>query len=177
MKTRLYGLLAEFENPTDLVAAIHKVCDGGYRRVEAYTPFPVEEVVEALPSRPTRLPLVILIGGIVGCVGGYFMQYYAAVLGYPVNIGGRPLHSWPAFIPVTFEMTVLAGAITAVLAMLALNGLPMPYHPLFHVPRFDHASRDRFFLCIEAADKKFDETATRQFLAGLSPRSVQEVPH
>jgi hypothetical protein len=177
MKTRLYGLLAEFDNPTDLVAAAHRTREAGYKRVEAYTPFPVEELTEALPVRRSKLPLVILIGGLVGGVGGYYMQYYANVIGYPLNIGGRPLHSWPSFIPVTFEMTILAAALTAVLAMLGMNGLPMPYHPLFNVPRFALASRDRFFLCIEARDPGYDEEATRQFLAGLRPRSVQEVPH
>jgi hypothetical protein len=177
VKTRLYGLVAEFDNPTDLVAAAHRAREAGYRRVEAYTPFPVEELTEALPIRRTRLPLVILIGGLVGGLGGYFMQYYANVIGYPLNIGGRPLHSWPAFIPVTFELTILAAAITAVLAMLGMNGLPMPYHPLFNVERFALASRNRFFLCIEAADPLYVEEQTRQFLAGLQPRSVQEVPH
>jgi Protein of unknown function (DUF3341) len=177
VKTRLYGLLAEFDNPTDLVAAAHQAREAGYRRVEAYTPFPVEELTEALPIRRTWLPLVILFGGLVGGLGGYFMQYYASVIGYPLNIGGRPLHSWPAFIPVTFELTILAAAITAVLAMLGMNGLPMPYHPLFNVERFALASRNRFFLCIEAADPKYEEELTRQFLAGLHPRSVQEVPH
>jgi hypothetical protein len=177
MKTRLYGLIAEFDNPTDLVAAAHRTREAGYKWVEAYTPFPVEELTEALPVRRSKLPLVILIGGLVGGVGGYYMQYYANVIGYPLNIGGRPFHSWPSFIPVTFEMTILAAALTAVLAMLGMNGLPMPYHPLFNVPRFALASRDRFFLCIEARDPRYDEEATRQFLAGLRPRSVQEVPH
>jgi hypothetical protein len=177
MKTRLYGLLAEFDNPTDLVAAAHRTREAGYKRVEAYTPFPVEELTEALPVRRSKLPLVILIGGLIGGVGGYYMQYYANVVGYPLNIGGRPLHSWPSFIPVTFELTILAAALTAVLAMLGMNGLPMPYHPLFNVPRFALASRDRFFLCIEARDPRYDEETTRQFLAGLRPRTVQEVPH
>jgi hypothetical protein len=177
MKTRIYGLLAEFDNPTVLVAAAHQAREAGYRRLDAYTPFPVEELTEALPLRRSRLPLIVLLGGIIGGLSGYFMQYYAAVIGYPVNIGGRPMHSWPAFIPVTFEMTILAASLAAVLGMLALNGLPMPYHPLFNVARFALASRNRFFLCIEAVDPKFDEPATREFLVGLNPRSVEEVPH
>jgi hypothetical protein len=177
MKTRIYGLLAEFDNPTALVAAAHHAKDAGYRRMDAYTPFPIEELTDVLPFRRSRLPLIVLLGGIIGGLSGYFMQYYASVIGYPLNIGGRPMHSWPAFIPVTFEMTILAASLSAVLGMLALNGLPMPYHPLFNVPRFALASRNRFFLCIEAVDPKFDESATRQFLVGLNPRSVEEVPH
>jgi hypothetical protein len=177
MKTRIYGLLAEFDNPTDLVAAAHKARDAGFRRMDAYTPFAVEELNDALPIRRSRLPLIVLLGGIIGGLSGYFMQYYAAVIGYPLDIGGRPMHSWPMFIPVTFEMTILAASLSAVLGMLALNGLPMPYHPLFNVPRFALASRSQFFLCIEAVDPQFEESETRQFLAGLNPRSVQEVPH
>jgi hypothetical protein len=177
MRPRLYGLVAEFDAPTALVGAARKAREGGYRRLDAYSPFPVEELTEALGMRHTKLPLLILLGGIVGCLGGYYMQYYAAVISYPINVGGRPLHSWPMFIPVTFELTILLAALTAVLGMLALNGLPMPYHPLFNVPRFALASRDRFFLCIQAIDPKFDESTTKQFLAELQPVRVEEVPH
>jgi hypothetical protein len=177
MRPRLYGLVAEFDDPTALVGAARKAREGGYRRLDAYSPFPVEELTEALGMRHTKLPLLILLGGIVGCLGGYYMQYYAAVISYPINVGGRPLHSWPMFIPVTFELTILLAALTAVLGMLALNGLPMPYHPLFNVPRFALASRDRFFLCIQAIDPKFDESTTKQFLAELQPVRVEEVPH
>jgi hypothetical protein len=177
MRPRLYGLLAEFDSPTALVAAARRAHEAGYRRLDAYTPFPVEGLDEALGVRPTRLPLLVLAGGAAGCLGGYLMQYYASVVAYPLNIGGRPLHSWPAFIPVTFEMTVLAAALAAVLSMLALNGLPMPYHPVFNVPEFALASRDRFFLCLEATDPQFDEEATRRFLTDLQPRGVWEVPH
>jgi hypothetical protein len=172
----LYGLMAEFENPTDLVNAARAAHEAGYRRMDAYTPFPVEGLAEAIGFRRTRVPLLVLIGGVTGCVGGYLMQYYCAAVSYPVDIGGRPLNSWPMFIPVTFEVTVLVASITAVVGMLALNGLPTPYHPTFNVPRFALASRDRFFLCVESRDPKFDAEATRQFLAGLRPREVSEVP-
>lgn len=176
-RTPIYGLLAEFDSPTALYEAVQRASAEGYRRMDAYSPFPIEGLAEALGLRSTRLPLVVLIGGILGCVGGYFLQYYSAVISYPINVGGRPLHSWPAFIPVTFELTILGAALFAVLGMLGLNGLPMPYHPVFNVPRFALATRDRFFLCIEAADVKFDRDTTRQFLAGLSAREVTEVEH
>src|SRR5207248_4576305 len=141
------------------------------------SPFPIEELTEALGVRPTRLRLLVLVGGLVGCLGGFFMQWYSAVVDYPINVGGRPLNSWPMFMPVTFELTVLLAGLTAVFAVLALNGLPMPYHPVFNVPRFALATRDRFFLCIEATDPRFDRAATRAFLQGLHPREVSEVEH
>jgi hypothetical protein len=169
--------MAEFENPTDLVTAAHRAYEEGYRKMDAYTPFPIEELDEALGFRHTRLPLLVLIGGLIGCIGGFMLQYYTSVINYPLNIGGRPLNSWPAFIPVTFETTILCAALTAVLGMLALNGLPMPYHPVFNVPRFALATRDRFFLCIEATDPKFEREATSAFLERLIPRVVYEVEH
>ena len=171
----VYGLLAEFDSPEDLVAAGERAYADGYRRLDAYTPFPVHGLAEAIGFRTNRLPLLVLIGGIVGAGVGFFSQYYAAVIDYPLNVGGRPLNSWPAFIPITFEVTILAAAATAVLGMLALNGLPQPYHPVFNAPRFALATRDRFFLCIEATDPRFDSEATRKFLEGLGAKEVTDV--
>ena len=171
----IYGMMAEFDEPTALVAAAHRAHAAGYRRMDAYSPFPIEELQDALGMRHTRLPLIVLIGGVVGCLGGYALQYWVSAMAYPINIGGRPFHSWPAFIPVTFECTILVAALSAVLGMLALNGLPMPYHPVFNVPRFALASRNRFFLCIEAKDPKFALDHTRQFLETLGPREVSTV--
>jgi hypothetical protein len=175
-KPTLYGLLAEFEDVTALVEAIRAARREGYTRMDAYTPFPVEEVADALGLHHSRLPWVVFGGALVGCVGGFLMQHYGAAVSYPLNIGGRPLFSWPAWIPITFELTVLLGALTAVLAMLGMNGLPQPYHPLFNVERFACASKDRVFLCVEARDPKFDLEATKNLLAGLRPREVWEVP-
>ncbi|MCI0488274.1 MAG: DUF3341 domain-containing protein [Blastocatellia bacterium] len=163
----IYGLMAEFDNPTEIVAAAHRAYEEGYRNMDAFTPFPIEELSEAIGFHHNRLPLIVLIGGIVGCLGGYLLQYWVAVIEYPLNIGGRPFHSWPAFIPITFETTVLVAALSAVFGMLALNGLPRPHHPVFNVPNFKLASRDHFFLCIESKDPKFDRKQTRQFLEGL----------
>jgi hypothetical protein len=176
MKSSLvYGLMAEFEDPKSLVAATERAHREGYRCMDAYSPFPIEELHHALGSPPSRLPLIVLIGGLFGCIGGYGLQYWVSVIAYPVIIGGKPLHSWPAFIPVTFECTILAAALSAVLGMLALNGLPMPYHPVFNLPRFALASRNRFFLCIESVDPKFDIEDTRRFLETLNPREVSSV--
>jgi len=174
-KQPVFGLMAEFEKPDDLIAAARRVREAGYKVVEAYSPFPVEGLTDALGFRGTNVPLLVLIGGIIGCVGGYLMQYYVAVIDYPNNIGGRPLNSWPSFIPITFELTVLIAALFAVLGMLALNGLPMPYHPVFNVPRFALASRDRFFLAIHSSDPKFDLEKTRSFLQSLGSREVSDI--
>ena len=174
-RSSVYGLMAEFDDPTTLVAATDRAHHQGYRRMDAYSPFPIEELHDAIGSPPSRLPLIVLIGGLLGCIGGYVLQYWVSVVAYPVNVGGKPFHSWPAFIPVTFECTILAAALAAVLGMLALNGLPMPYHPVFNVPRFALASRNRFFLVIEAADTKFELEETRRFLETLGPREVSSV--
>jgi hypothetical protein len=171
----LYGMLAEFNTPDELLAATRRAREAGYQQMDAYTPFPVEGLAEALGFQRTGLPFLVLLGGIVGGVGGYLMQYWMAAIDYPLNVGGRPLHSWPAFIPVTFELTILVAALAAVLGMLALNGLPMPYHPLFNVPRFELATRNSFFLCIEARDPKFDRDETRRFLESVKAREVSDV--
>lgn len=171
----LYGLLAEFATPEALREATQRAYSAGYRHMEAYTPFPVEGLAEALGFHRTHLPLVVLLGGIAGGLGGYLLQYWVNVIDYPLNVGGRPLHSWPAFIPVTFELTILVAALTAVLGMLALNGLPMPYHPLFNVERFATVTRDGFFLCIETRDPRFDALETRRFLESLTTSGVSEV--
>jgi len=178
VKVPIYGLVAEFPNITTLTHAAHAAYQAGYRRMDAYTPFPSEELTEALGVRQTRLPFLVLAGGVLGAVGGYALQYYSMALAYPnLNVGGRhPGESWPAFVPVMFEVTVLCAALVAVLGMLALNRLPQPYHPLFHVERFSLATGDRFFLCIEAADPKFDLERTRAFLLSLAPMECTEVP-
>jgi hypothetical protein len=171
----LYGLMAEFDSPQHLVEAAEQTRAAGYRKVDAYTPFPIEELAEALGHHHSKVPLLVLGGGIAGCLGGLGLQYWVSAIAYPLNIGGKPYWSWPAFIPVTFETTVLLAAFAAVLGMLALNGLPQPYHPVFNVPRFALASRDRYFLCIEAADPQFDRDATRAFLLGLAATEVTDV--
>ncbi|HYG80523.1 MAG TPA: DUF3341 domain-containing protein [Pyrinomonadaceae bacterium] len=174
-KPPLYGLMAEFDNPTDVVEAARATYDAGYRRINAYSPYPIEELAEAIGFHRTRLPVIVLIGGILGGLIGYGLQYYVAVIDYPLNVGGRPLHSWPSFMPITFEMTVLFAAFSAVFGMLALNKLPQPYHPVFNAERFALASRDRFFLVIEARDPKFDHDRARMFLLSLNPKEVVDV--
>jgi len=174
-KPPLYGLMAEFDNPTDVVEAARATYDAGYRRINAYSPYPIEELAEAIGFHRTRLPVIVLIGGILGGLICYGLQYYVAVIDYPINVGGRPLHSWPSFIPITFEMTILFAAFSAVFGMLALNKLPQPYHPVFNAERFALASRDRFFLVIEARDPKFDHDQARAFLESLNPKEVVDV--
>jgi hypothetical protein len=174
--SELYGLMAEFDSPRELLSAARKTFAAGYRSTEAFTPLPVHGLPRALGYAPTKLPWLTFLGGVLGGVTGYGLQYWASVIDYPLNIGGRPLHSWPAFLPVTFELTVLGAALFSVLGMLALNGLPMPYHPVFNVAQFQRASRDGFFLCIRTADAQFERDQVWRFLESLQPRTVVEVP-
>ena len=171
----MYGVMAEFENPTDLVAAARRVYSLGYRRINGYSPYPIEELSEAIGFTHTKLPLIVFIGGLLGGLGGFFMQYYIAAMDYPINVGGKPTNSWPAFIPITFEMTVLCAAFAAVLGMLMLNKLPQPYHPVFNVPNFAMATRDRFFLAVEANDPKFDHAKVIDLLKSLGALEVTDV--
>jgi hypothetical protein len=171
----LWGLMAEFETPGALVKAAERVRLAGYRKFDAYSPIPIEELTEAMGLRRTRLPLIVLCGGILGGLAGYGLEYWSQVIAYPMNVGGRPFHSWPQFIPVTFETTVLGSALAAFIGMWALNGLPQPYHPVFNVPAFERASRDRFFLTIEADDPRFDRHTTQRFLEELKAVGVSEV--
>jgi len=169
--------MAEFDSPSALVSAARAARAKGYRKLDAYSPFPIEELTEALHLHKNKLPLIVLAGGIIGGLTGFFLQYWIAVVYFPINIAGRPLNSWPSFIIITFELTILFASLSAVLGMMALCGLPMPYHPVFNVPRFSAASRNRFFLCIEAADPLFDRARTSEFLGTLEPREVSEVAH
>ena len=171
----LYGVIAEFESPSDLVAAARRVYSLGYRRINGYSPYPIEELSEAIGFTHTSLPLIVFIGGLVGGIGGFLMQYYIEVIDYPINVGGKPYNSWPAFIPITFEMTVLVAAFSAVLGMLVLNKLPQPYHPVFNLPNFAMATRDRFFLAIEANDPKFHHAEVIELLKSLNALEVNDV--
>ena len=171
----VYGLLAEFETPEELLEAAHRTCEAGFRSVDAYSPMPVEGLADAIGFRHTRLPWVVFAGGAIGALTGFFLQFYASGVHYPLNVGGRPFNSWPAFIPITFELTILGAASFAFFGLLAMNGLPTPYHPLFNVDRFERASRDRFFLCVKSKDPSFDLERTREFLESLSPFGVAEV--
>lgn len=173
---RLAGLLAEFDKPQAVLDAARAAYGAGYRRMDAFTPHPVKHLAEAIGFRRDAVAGLVLAGGLTGGTVGYLLQYWAAVVGYPLNVGGRPLHSWPSFIPVTFELTVLCASLFAVLSLLVLNGLPKPYHPVFNEPRFALASRDRFFLYLEAADPLFDEDRTRAFLRSLGAQGVYAVP-
>jgi len=171
----LYGIVAEFESPTDLVRAANKAREAGFREMDAYSPIPIEELHHALGLKDTKLPWIVLGGGLTGAVAGYGLQFWASTIAYPLNIGGRPLHSMPSFIVPAYETTILLAALGAVVGMIVLNGLPMPYHPVFNVPAFEAASSDRFFLTIETADPKFDAHATREFLHGLHPVGVSDI--
>jgi hypothetical protein len=171
----LFGLMAEFDTATALVAAARRVRQAGYAKIDAYSPFPIEELNEAMKLPRNRVPLVCLLGAITGMLAGYGLAYWSSVIAYPLNIGGRPFHSMPSFIIPAYETTILFGAFGAVVGMIALNGLPMPYHPVFNVPAFEAASSDRFFLTIEAADPKFDLEGTRAFLRELHPVGVSDI--
>jgi Protein of unknown function (DUF3341) len=171
----LYGLMAEFDSPTALVSAARKVREAGYTKIDAFSPFPIEELNEALKLPRNRVPLVTLIGGLLGLAAGYGLEYWASVVAYPLNIGGRPFHSLPAFIVPAYETTILFSAFGAVIGMIALNGLPMPYHPVFNVPQFERATSDKFFLTVEASDRKFELQTTREFLRGLHPVGVSDI--
>jgi ActD protein len=174
-KAPVYGLLAEFDTPTALVEATRRVHAEGYRRIDTFSPYPVEEAWEAMHFHDRRLSFIVLAGGLLGMCSGYGLEYWVHVIAYPVNVAGKPLNSWPQFIPVTFEMTILFAALAAVIGMIALNGLPMPYHPAFNVERFARASQDKFFLLVESADPKFDRQQTMDFLKGLNASEVNEV--
>ena len=172
---KLFGLLAEFDSATAIVNAARRTREAGYTKIDAYSPFPIHEMDEALKLKRTKLPWLVLGGGLTGMLGGFALQYWASVIQYPLNIGGRPMASWPSFIVPAFETTILLASLTAVIGMIALNGLPLPYHPVFNVPQFDNASSDRFFLSIETTDPKFDLAATRAFLEGLNPLGVSDI--
>jgi len=174
-KLPIYGLIAEFDSPEALLEAAHRVFAAGFRKIDAYSPFTVDGLAEAIGFHYTRVPLIVLIGGIIGCLGGFYLQYWVAAIDYPINIGGRPFNSWPSFIPVTFELTILIASLFAFFGVLALNRLPMPYHPVFNVERFELASRNRFFLCIEAVDSKFELERTRRFLDEIGSLGTYEV--
>jgi hypothetical protein len=176
-RTPIYGVMAEFETAQDLLEAARRARQAGYRDLDAYTPYPVEGLADELGLTRTRVPFVVLVAGLVGAAVGFFMQWWTMAVDYPFNIGGRPQNSWPVFIPITFELMVLVASFAALLGMLFLNGLPRPHHPVFNVPQFARASQDRFFLCIEATDPRFDREGTRQFLMGLHATEVTEVPH
>jgi hypothetical protein len=177
MKGPVYGVMAEFDTPTGLVQATRAAVAKGYKKLDAYSPFPIEELSDALHLHRNKLPLIVLGGGLTGAMLGYLLQYFITVIYYPINVAGRPLHSWPSYIIITFELTILFGSLSAVGGLFALCGLPMPYHPVFNAPRFALASKDRFFLCIESTDPLFDRMQTTQFLETLEPKEVSEVAH
>ena len=172
----MYGVLAEFSSPEALVEAATAAAARGFTRMDAYSPFPIEGLARAMGRRRSLLPLAFLIGGLAGGGGGYFMEYYSMAIDYPLNVAGRPLHSWPSFIPVTFELTVLIAALTGVITLLIALRLPRPHHPVFNAPEFERASADRFFLCIEAGDPRFPISEAQSFLERLHPLRIVEVP-
>ncbi len=175
MQKKLYGLMAEFDTATDLVDAANRVREAGYTKTDAFSPFPLHEIDEALGIKRSILPLLVFFGGLGGLLLGIGMQVFVHYIDYPLNVGGRPFLSWPAFVPASYELTILLAGFTAVFGMLFLNGLPRPYHPVFNVPRFALASREKFFLLVEAADAKYDYEETKAFLGELKPQEVFDV--
>jgi len=171
----LYGLLAEFDSPERLLEAAKAARLAGYRRFDAYSPFPIEGLAEAVGFRFNLLPWLVLGGGTFGACGGFFMQWFASAINYPLNVGGRPLNSWPSFVPITFELGVLCASLTAIISMVTLCGLPRPYHPVFNSPEFSLETKGRFFLCIEAGDPQFDNRSARQFLMKLGAQGVFDI--
>lgn len=170
----IYGIVAEFKTDAQLMRAAEQAYAKGYRKMDGFAPFPVEGLARAL-GKSNRIPLLVLLSGVLGGTSAYFMQWFASVVSYPLNVGGRPLHSWPSFIPITFELTVLGASLTAFFSVFVLSGLPKLYHPMFNLPEFGRASQDRFFLCIEKEDPQFHEGRTRSFLESLQPLLVKEV--
>lgn len=175
MATNLYGIMAEFDTATELVDAARKVRDEGYTKTDAFSPFPLHEIDEALGIKRSILPLLVFFGGVAGLLTGIGLQVFVHAIDYPLNVGGRPYLSWPAFIPPSYELTILFAGFTAVFGMLFLNGLPRPYHPVFNVPRFSLAMREKFFLLIESTDPKFDYEKTKNFIGGLRAQEVFDV--
>jgi hypothetical protein len=171
----IYGLLAEFDDPTALVAAAKRTYAAGYRKIDTFSPYPIEEAWEAIGQHDRRLSLIVLGGGLTGLLTGLGLQEWVHQIAYPINIAGKPLNSWPQFVPVIFELTILFAALSGAIGMIVLNGLPMPYHPVFNVKRFERASRDKFFLLVESADPKFDRMQTLDFLKTLNASEINEV--
>ncbi len=172
----VHGVIAEFEHEADILAAAEAAYAAGYRKMDAYSPHPVDGLAEAMGFTKNRVPLIVLLGGLSGGATGFMMQWFSAVVHYPIDVGGRPLNSWPAFVPITFELTILFSAFASILGMLILNGLPKPYHPVFNAANFDSASSDRFFLCIESSDPMFETEGVKGFLEGFEPKSLSVVP-
>ena len=171
----LHGLMAAFDTPEALLDAARRTTDEGYRNIDAYTPMPVEGLADAIGFRSNAVPRLVFVCGLAGAAGGFGLMWWITVIAFPHIVAGRPLNSWPAYIPITFECMVLLASLSAVIGMLAMNKLPQPYHPVFNVPLFARASRDLFFLCVEATDPKFDPASTRAFLERLNPREVHDV--
>jgi len=175
MAGEIWGLMAELDGPEELIAAARGLRAEGYTRIDAFTPYPIEELSETVEPRRSKVPLITFVGGLIGALTGFFLQYWTQVVVYPMNVGGRPHNSWPAFIVVTFELTILFASLSAVVGMILVNGLPRPYHPVFNVEGFERASRDGFFLTVEAADPHFEPERTGELLHGLGAREVSEV--